>query len=151
MSHLKRAIGCEAETLAPLIGPLPREVPASNQIARIPRGSQSANFTAPKEAFRNEGCAPEARARDFCCAVAQLLHSLVSLSRRCTNRKLCLGCTCASPLCCVLLSETKSPEKMSNDTHVIRIKPLQYIHVLDNNTNVSRVEVGPQTFTRQVR
>lgn len=40
---------------------------------------------------------------------------------------------------------------MSNDTHVIRIKPLQYIHVLDNNTNVSRVEVGPQTFTRQVR
>ena len=38
---------------------------------------------------------------------------------------------------------------MSNDTHVIRIKPLQYIHVLDNNTNVSRVEVGPQTFTRQ--
>ena len=32
---------------------------------------------------------------------------------------------------------------------VIRIKPLHYIHVLDNNTNVTRVEVGPQTFTRQ--
>eukprot|EP01132_Coremiostelium_polycephalum_P010146 gene10146-12446_t len=31
---------------------------------------------------------------------------------------------------------------------VIRIKPHQYIHVLDNNTNVTRVEVGPQTFTR---
>jgi major vault protein len=32
---------------------------------------------------------------------------------------------------------------------VIRIKPNYYIHVLDNNTNVTRVEVGPQTFTRQ--
>jgi len=32
---------------------------------------------------------------------------------------------------------------------VIRIKPNQYIHVLDNNLNVTRVEVGPQTFTRQ--
>ncbi|KYQ89057.1 major vault protein [Tieghemostelium lacteum] len=31
---------------------------------------------------------------------------------------------------------------------VIRIKPHQYIHVLDNNTYVTRVEVGPQTFTR---
>jgi major vault protein len=32
---------------------------------------------------------------------------------------------------------------------VIRIKPYFYIHVLDNNANVTRVEVGPQTFTRQ--
>eukprot|EP01099_Mayorella_cantabrigiensis_P002603 TRINITY_DN213_c0_g1_i1.p1 TRINITY_DN213_c0_g1~~TRINITY_DN213_c0_g1_i1.p1 ORF type:complete len:852 (+),score=279.75 TRINITY_DN213_c0_g1_i1:72-2558(+) len=32
---------------------------------------------------------------------------------------------------------------------VIRIKPYFYVHVLDNNSNVSRVEVGPQTFTRQ--
>jgi len=31
---------------------------------------------------------------------------------------------------------------------VIRIKPYYYIHVLDNNTNVTRVEVGPKTFTR---
>lgn len=31
---------------------------------------------------------------------------------------------------------------------MIRIKPFYYIHVLDNNTNVTRVEVGPQTFTR---
>jgi major vault protein len=30
---------------------------------------------------------------------------------------------------------------------VIRLKPLHYIHVLDNNTNVTSVEVGPQTFT----
>jgi len=35
------------------------------------------------------------------------------------------------------------------DQGVIRIKPYHYIHVLDNNTNVTRVEVGPQTFTRQ--
>jgi len=32
---------------------------------------------------------------------------------------------------------------------VIRIKPYHYIHVLDNNANVTRVEVGPMTFTRQ--
>jgi major vault protein len=32
---------------------------------------------------------------------------------------------------------------------VIRIKPYYYIHVLDNNSNVTRVENGPQTFTRQ--
>jgi len=32
---------------------------------------------------------------------------------------------------------------------VIRIKPFNYIHVLDNNSNVTRVESGPQTFTRQ--
>jgi hypothetical protein len=31
---------------------------------------------------------------------------------------------------------------------VIRIKPNFYAHVLDNNTNIVRVEVGPQTFTR---
>eukprot|EP01087_Luapelamoeba_hula_P005226 TRINITY_DN152_c0_g1_i4.p1 TRINITY_DN152_c0_g1~~TRINITY_DN152_c0_g1_i4.p1 ORF type:complete len:817 (+),score=165.60 TRINITY_DN152_c0_g1_i4:150-2600(+) len=32
---------------------------------------------------------------------------------------------------------------------VIRIKPYHYIHVLDNNANVTRVEFGPQTFTRK--
>jgi len=35
------------------------------------------------------------------------------------------------------------------DAAVIRIKPLHYVHILDNNTNVTKVEVGPQTFTRQ--
>eukprot|EP01125_Pyxidicula_operculata_P004823 TRINITY_DN179_c0_g1_i1.p1 TRINITY_DN179_c0_g1~~TRINITY_DN179_c0_g1_i1.p1 ORF type:complete len:823 (-),score=241.12 TRINITY_DN179_c0_g1_i1:105-2573(-) len=30
---------------------------------------------------------------------------------------------------------------------VLRLKPFHYIHVLDNNTNVTSVEVGPQTFT----
>jgi major vault protein len=34
------------------------------------------------------------------------------------------------------------------DAGVIRIKPFSYIHVLDNNSNTTRVEVGPQTFTR---
>eukprot|EP01101_Sappina_pedata_P008576 TRINITY_DN477_c0_g2_i1.p1 TRINITY_DN477_c0_g2~~TRINITY_DN477_c0_g2_i1.p1 ORF type:complete len:769 (-),score=337.33 TRINITY_DN477_c0_g2_i1:450-2687(-) len=34
-------------------------------------------------------------------------------------------------------------------TNVIRIKPYVYIHVHDNNTNITRVEVGHQTFTRQ--
>ncbi len=36
-----------------------------------------------------------------------------------------------------------------SDLSVIRLKPFYYIHVLDNNSNVTRVEVGPQTFTRQ--
>jgi major vault protein len=33
--------------------------------------------------------------------------------------------------------------------NVIRIKPYYYIHVLDNNSNVTDVAVGPKTFTRQ--
>eukprot|EP01112_Ceratiomyxa_fruticulosa_P014610 TRINITY_DN4201_c0_g1_i10.p1 TRINITY_DN4201_c0_g1~~TRINITY_DN4201_c0_g1_i10.p1 ORF type:complete len:861 (+),score=267.74 TRINITY_DN4201_c0_g1_i10:942-3524(+) len=39
---------------------------------------------------------------------------------------------------------------MSNQgaVNVIRIKPNHYVHVFDNNTNITRVEVGPQTFTR---
>eukprot|EP01121_Diplochlamys_sp_Union-15-3_P020578 TRINITY_DN804_c1_g2_i1.p1 TRINITY_DN804_c1_g2~~TRINITY_DN804_c1_g2_i1.p1 ORF type:complete len:863 (-),score=241.09 TRINITY_DN804_c1_g2_i1:5-2521(-) len=36
-----------------------------------------------------------------------------------------------------------------SDPAVIRIKPYHYIHILDNNKNVTRVEFGPQTFTRQ--
>jgi major vault protein len=38
---------------------------------------------------------------------------------------------------------------MSQDANVIRIKPYFYVHVLDNNSNVTRVEVGPNTYTRQ--
>jgi major vault protein len=34
------------------------------------------------------------------------------------------------------------------DANVIRIKPYQYIHVLDNNSNITRVVVGPNTYTR---
>jgi len=36
-----------------------------------------------------------------------------------------------------------------SDSSVIRIKPYHFIHVLDNNSNTTRVETGPQTFTRQ--
>jgi len=38
---------------------------------------------------------------------------------------------------------------MSRDPNVIRIKPYFYIHVLDNNSNITRVETGPLTYTRQ--
>jgi major vault protein len=36
-----------------------------------------------------------------------------------------------------------------SDAQVIRIKPHHYIHVLDQTNNVTRVCVGPMTFTRQ--
>jgi major vault protein len=35
-----------------------------------------------------------------------------------------------------------------SDANVIRIKPYFYIHVLDNNSNITRVIVGPNTYTR---
>jgi major vault protein len=38
---------------------------------------------------------------------------------------------------------------MSKDPNVIRIKPYFYIHVLDNNSNITRVVTGPLTYTRQ--
>jgi len=31
----------------------------------------------------------------------------------------------------------------------IKIPPFHYIHVLDKNSNVTRLESGPQTFIRQ--
>jgi major vault protein len=31
----------------------------------------------------------------------------------------------------------------------IKIPPYHYIHILDRNSNISRVEIGPQTFIRQ--
>jgi len=36
---------------------------------------------------------------------------------------------------------------MASRSQVIRLKPYHYIHVLDNNNNVTFVEVGPKTFT----
>jgi len=36
----------------------------------------------------------------------------------------------------------------SSTVNVIRIKPNHYIHVVDNNTNVTHVEIGPKTFSR---
>lgn len=35
------------------------------------------------------------------------------------------------------------------DKNLIRIPPFHYIHILDRNSNVTRLEVGPQTFIRQ--
>lgn len=47
-------------------------------------------------------------------------------------------------------TERKTDKKMEGPrttSEVIRIKPQQFIHVLDNNTGVTRLEVGPQTIT----
>lgn len=38
-------------------------------------------------------------------------------------------------------------EPQGTSTGVIRLKPQQFIHVLDNNSGVTRLEVGPQTIT----
>ena len=43
-------------------------------------------------------------------------------------------------------STTEYPIKIENNG-IIRLKPQQYIHVLDNNTGVTRLEIGPQTIT----
>jgi len=40
---------------------------------------------------------------------------------------------------------TSSPEGNS----IFRIPPYYYIHILDQNTNVTRVEIGPRTYIRQ--
>lgn len=37
----------------------------------------------------------------------------------------------------------------SNAGPVYRIPPYHYIHVLDQNTNVTRLEIGPKTFIKQ--
>jgi len=37
---------------------------------------------------------------------------------------------------------------MSSDS-VLRLSPFSFIHILDNNTNITRVEIGPKTFVRQ--
>ncbi|XP_061829879.2 major vault protein isoform X1 [Nerophis lumbriciformis] len=40
-------------------------------------------------------------------------------------------------------------EAAAVDVSIIRIPPHHYIHVLDQNTNIARVEIGPLTFIRQ--
>ncbi|GFO30231.1 major vault protein [Plakobranchus ocellatus] len=37
----------------------------------------------------------------------------------------------------------------SRDSTIVRIPPCHYLHVLDQNTNVTSVVLGPQTFVRQ--
>ncbi len=39
--------------------------------------------------------------------------------------------------------------KRSGDESLFRIPPYFYLHVLDQNTNVSRLEIGPKTYIRQ--
>ena len=39
---------------------------------------------------------------------------------------------------------------MANPTNAVyRISPYHYIHVLDQNTNITRLEVGPKTYIKQ--
>ncbi|KAJ6653405.1 hypothetical protein lerEdw1_009306, partial [Lerista edwardsae] len=47
-----------------------------------------------------------------------------------------------------IVSSTPSEDKMAAES-IIRIPPYHYIHVLDQNSNVTRVEVGPKTYIRQ--
>jgi major vault protein len=35
------------------------------------------------------------------------------------------------------------------DDSLYRIPPYFYLHVLDQNTNVTRLEIGPKTYIRQ--
>lgn len=44
------------------------------------------------------------------------------------------------------MASRRSP---AGDDSLYRIPPYYYLHVLDQNTNVTRLEVGPQTFIRQ--
>lgn len=44
----------------------------------------------------------------------------------------------------VSTSDTKT-----GSSPVYRIPPYHYIHVLDQNTNVTRLEIGPKTFVKQ--
>jgi len=46
------------------------------------------------------------------------------------------------------MSTTENKTELAGiSSGVIRLKPQQFIHVLDNNTGVTRLEVGPQTIT----
>ena len=40
-------------------------------------------------------------------------------------------------------------DSSSMDDSLFRVPPYNYLHVLDQTTNVTRVEVGPQTFIRK--
>ena len=37
----------------------------------------------------------------------------------------------------------------AGEQSLFRIPPYHYLHILDQNTNVTRVELGPKTFIRQ--
>ncbi|CAF0883129.1 unnamed protein product [Adineta steineri] len=44
---------------------------------------------------------------------------------------------------------TTASDTKSHSSPVYRIPPYHYIHVLDQNTNVTRLEIGPKTFIKQ--
>uniref|UniRef100_UPI00358F7B16 major vault protein-like n=1 Tax=Myxine glutinosa TaxID=7769 RepID=UPI00358F7B16 len=46
-------------------------------------------------------------------------------------------------------TRTQAGEEMHEDESVIRIPPYHFIHILDQNTNIARVESGPKTYIRQ--
>ena len=46
-------------------------------------------------------------------------------------------------------STTTSSSSKGGAGPLYRIPPYYYIHVLDQNTNVTRLEVGPKTFIKQ--
>ena len=39
--------------------------------------------------------------------------------------------------------------KTDDSNSIFRIPPCYYLHILDQNTNVTRVEIGPKTYIRQ--
>ncbi|KAJ8312885.1 hypothetical protein KUTeg_010258 [Tegillarca granosa] len=42
-----------------------------------------------------------------------------------------------------------APQRRSGEESIYRIAPYYYLHVLDQNLNVTRLEIGPQTYIRQ--
>ena len=40
-------------------------------------------------------------------------------------------------------------DKATTADNIIRIAPTKYIHVLDNNSNITRIEIGPVTYIRR--
>lgn len=44
---------------------------------------------------------------------------------------------------------SKAAGNMMEGESIFRIPPYYYLHVLDQNTNVTRVEIGPKTYIRQ--
>ncbi|CAF3314215.1 unnamed protein product [Rotaria socialis] len=47
------------------------------------------------------------------------------------------------------MSKATTMDKKSDSGPLYRIPPYYYIHVLDQNTNVTRLEIGPKTFIKQ--
>ena len=47
------------------------------------------------------------------------------------------------------MASVKSGSGAPKDDNLFRIPPFFYIHVLDQNTNVTRLEIGPKIYIRQ--